>query len=157
MTQSKESAEYVRKEKSVINLCAFEENFLGLIILAKTGVIWSNQAGGTACMQPRVEGLYIPLDCNYLPEEDPLLDIVENYDQKLIDNFLATSPELSVLFESVPSSAIESLIEIPVLRVMEAWIPVRVLPEPPDQECLDNKLLKDFTGKIGILTYVNSD
>ena len=34
-----------------------------LIVPAKTGVIYSNQTGGTACLQPQQEGFVIPF-CN---------------------------------------------------------------------------------------------
>lgn len=37
----------------------------GLIIKGKTGVVWANQAGGNACLQPECEGLFVPFgnDC----------------------------------------------------------------------------------------------
>ncbi|MCA9882794.1 MAG: hypothetical protein H6670_00310 [Anaerolineaceae bacterium] len=34
---------------------------LGLIIKYPSGVLYSNQAGGYACMQPAEEGIYVPL------------------------------------------------------------------------------------------------
>lgn len=33
----------------------------GLIIKASTGIVWTNQAGGTACLQPECEGLFVPI------------------------------------------------------------------------------------------------
>lgn len=35
---------------------------LGLIISYPTGVTYSNQTGGTFCLQPELEGAFIPLD-----------------------------------------------------------------------------------------------
>jgi len=34
---------------------------LGVIVKAPTGVIYSNQAGGYACLHPEVEGFFVPL------------------------------------------------------------------------------------------------
>lgn len=36
---------------------------LGLIICCQTGVLISNQTGGTTCLQSAIEGIYVPL-CN---------------------------------------------------------------------------------------------
>jgi hypothetical protein len=35
---------------------------LGLIIEHPTGVIYSNQTGGNFCLQPELEGAFVPLD-----------------------------------------------------------------------------------------------
>lgn len=32
----------------------------GLIIKTRTGIVWTTQAGGTACLQPECEGLFVP-------------------------------------------------------------------------------------------------
>lgn len=32
----------------------------GLIIKVRTGIIWTTQAGGTSCLQPECEGLFVP-------------------------------------------------------------------------------------------------
>ena len=37
----------------------------GLIIPCPSGVMVSNQTGGTACLQPEIEGVYIPLRNDY--------------------------------------------------------------------------------------------
>ena len=42
-----------------VTLHAFPD--IGLIVKAATGVIYSNQAGGFACLQPEVEGFFVPL------------------------------------------------------------------------------------------------
>ena len=129
-----------------VSLCAHEGNFLGLIVPAHIGTYWTNQTGGTACMQPRVEGLFIPLVHAWLP--DPLQDFVRDYEQDLIDGFLAASPELGALFESDTANALSSIIweHIPQridhngqrvvlredrLQLMEAWVPVRIRSERP--------------------------
>ena len=37
----------------------------GVILTCPSGVLVSNQTGGTSCLQPEVEGVYIPLRNNY--------------------------------------------------------------------------------------------
>jgi hypothetical protein len=34
---------------------------LGLIVECPTGIIYSNQTGGTSCLHPEVEGVFVPL------------------------------------------------------------------------------------------------
>ncbi len=38
---------------------------MGLVIEWPSGVLYSNQTGGTSCLQPRIEGVFVPLrnDC----------------------------------------------------------------------------------------------
>ncbi|TCI85584.1 DUF6210 family protein [Tenacibaculum sp. M341] len=42
---------------------------IGIIIEYPTGVLISNQIGGTSCLHPKVEGIYLPL-CNDFSEEE---------------------------------------------------------------------------------------
>lgn len=37
----------------------------GIIIAFPTGIIVSNQTGGTACLHPKIEGIYLPLANDY--------------------------------------------------------------------------------------------
>ena len=39
----------------------YESNGAGLVICCNSGVLISNQTGGTACLQPEVEGVYVPI------------------------------------------------------------------------------------------------
>ena len=43
----------------------YEHVGLGLIIAYPSGVTYSNQTGGTSCLQPNIEGVFVPLrnDC----------------------------------------------------------------------------------------------
>jgi hypothetical protein len=38
----------------------YESVGTGLIIKAKTGIVWTTQAGGVSCLQPECEGLFVP-------------------------------------------------------------------------------------------------
>ncbi|KYF51055.1 hypothetical protein BE08_28365 [Sorangium cellulosum] len=37
---------------------------LGAIVSLPTGVLYSNQTGGTSCLHPELEGAYVPLDAD---------------------------------------------------------------------------------------------
>jgi len=57
---------------------------LGLLIEWPSGILYSNQTGGTACLHPEVEGLFVPLrnDCErdgdrLLSPENDLLEYFE--------------------------------------------------------------------------------
>jgi len=42
---------------------------LGVIICFNSGVLYSNQTGGAACLHPEIEGVYVPLRNDYsIPE-----------------------------------------------------------------------------------------
>ena len=38
---------------------------VGVVLLMRTGIVFVNQAGGYACMQCEMEGIYIPLDDDF--------------------------------------------------------------------------------------------
>ena len=40
----------------------------GLIIKAQTGITWTNQAGGNACLQPECEGVFVPFGNDTTPD-----------------------------------------------------------------------------------------
>lgn len=39
----------------------YDEIGTGLVILCSSGVFYSNQSGGTACLHPSIEGIYVPI------------------------------------------------------------------------------------------------
>lgn len=48
----------------------------GLIIKARTGIVWTNQAGGVSCLQPECEGLFVPFGNFGEPSlEDALMEL----------------------------------------------------------------------------------
>jgi hypothetical protein len=51
-------------EKPVIAI--YDTVGTGIIIAFPTGIMVTNQTGGTACLHPKIEGIYLPLanDCN---------------------------------------------------------------------------------------------
>ena len=47
----------------------YESVGLGLIICCDSSVIYSNQTGGSACLHPEIEGVFIPLRNDYTENE----------------------------------------------------------------------------------------
>jgi hypothetical protein len=68
--------------KPVIEL--WEGVGLGLIIEWRSGILYSNQTGGTACLHPEVEGVFVPLrnDCERDSERllSPEKDLLEYFE-----------------------------------------------------------------------------
>ncbi len=48
-------------EKHIIDACYWNDYKPYLIILSKTGIFYSDQVGGMACLHPTLEGFYYPL------------------------------------------------------------------------------------------------
>lgn len=43
---------------------------VGVVVALPTGVVYSNQTGGVACLQPELEGAFLPVNTQH-PEGDP--------------------------------------------------------------------------------------
>lgn len=122
------------------------DSFFGLIVLAPTGITWTNQTGGVSCNHPEAEGFLIPLPFAWVSCKDSL----ENewgapYDAARVGAWLLER-QLGELFEPDPEAT----------RLEEAWIPVRVLQDIPESD-FHSSLLEGVAGKRAILTYPNSD
>jgi hypothetical protein len=130
-----------------IELWGLESNFLGFLGAHTSGVTWTNQTGGTACLHPSIEGIFIPLPVFWLSDYDPTLNCASLTEQ-MVQEFLDASPELASRFEPIP--------KFPTSEASgEAWIPVRV--KALQGHDMYRELLLPFVGKTGILTYPNSD
>lgn len=136
-----------------LSLLAEDADFIGIIMPMKSGIIWTNQSGGTCCAHPELEGVYIPLGSHHYAfdestKKDPLCDYVTTYKRELVEAFLDVT-RLKRAFAPV-----DDVDALPVLfgagiRLLEAWVPVRVAC-PPDQ-------LKDWQDAWGVIVYPNSD
>ena len=99
----------------------------GLIILEKTGVYYTNQAGGVACLHPIEEGYFVPFDLGYRN----WLEL--NWDLQKLGDGIGTWIGLS----SEDADKLDSLFEVhkvplKVERALlgssyEAWVYVRIL------------------------------
>jgi len=142
----------------------YDQVGLSLIVEAPTGVVYSNQTGGTACLQPELEGALLPLgNCVELPSNkliSPEEDLCE-YFEGVHDGTGATNG-LSDADADVIDAALDKW-RIGWVRVdrsrlresHEAWVYALLSPEPEAQVPL-------FWGfdpypARGVLTWSNSD
>ena len=139
---------------------------LGLILEWPSGVIITNQTGGTSCLAPEIEGVFIPLrnDCT---EKERVLVSPENelYDYFTGHKWVGTGATNGI--DSDDADFIDSTIGktklFPTIRVNrdklseshEAWIHVTVAGDEP----CDPPLFSGFGPypRPGILTWQNSD
>lgn len=122
-------------------------HFFGMIVPQKSGVEWTNQAGGTACYHPVQEGIFVPLPAHWLTNASA--ERVEEYHSlslKDIMSFLAHSEFLSLHFV-IPTEETLRKVE----HRCEAWVPVFCDLESK------NELIRPFAGELVFLTWANSD
>lgn len=134
----------------------------GIIINYPSGIIYTNQTGGTACLQPEMEGFYVPVGndiatpslalispenelCNYFNSKysnDGAINGLDIDDANQVQNILSA-------FNL--SDAI--VIDRTKLNLShEAWVYVSVFPEK------SHGLFSNFGSKLtGVLTWCNSD
>lgn len=130
---------------------------IGLILLWPSGVFYSNQTGGYACLQPRIEGIFVPLHDELVDQEQMLYDYftgpkwrgacINGIDEETashIDHVLNLSFHTSFLRMDR-----ERLNES-----HEAWVYVDVLNVA---EHVDSRPVVGFSTRKGILTWSNSD
>ena len=128
---------------------------LGVILLYESGVYYSNQTGGYACLHPAAEGVYVPLNNAAVDQETQLFAYFtgskwagwcnEGIDQETadyIDSVLAKSPYTRML--KVNRDRLEDS--------HEAWIYVKVVRNADDAE-----IICELGARAGILTWENSD
>ena len=140
-------------EKILIELWSLS-GFTGIIVPAKTGIVYTNQCGGTMCSHPKQEGFYVPLrDCE--PWEDPLIDSWERkYRPNLVREFLSG---FNAPMEALEEHEWDSLVKSNTLGCDswgEAWIPVRIVQSTTEY---DYPELRSIYGRVVIITYQNSD
>ena len=132
------------------------EHGVGLIILRPSGVLWTNQVGGTGCEHPYVEGIYVPLGGGDSTEQC----LLGAWDAPWHNCGIGNMPQ-----QWVPRSQewLDTIFD-GVLRLEagqwkhsgEAWLYVRVAPVVNDR--LDLRPIRDaFAGATAVLTWENSD
>jgi len=139
---------------------------LGLILEWPSGIAITNQTGGTSCLAPELEGIFIPLR-NDVTEPERILISPEN---ELFDYFTGAKwrgTGATSGIDADDASFIESVIDkarlFPTIRVdlnrlkdsHEAWIYVIVSGDEP----CDPPLFTGFNPypRKGVLTWQNSD
>lgn len=115
--------------RRIIRLYDLEE--LALIIEHPTGVFYTNQAGGVACVQPEIEGVLVPIGnaCNV---EDKLEAFFANAtrlqpsDADTLDTILRVPEEPYVV---TPTFFLE-VDRSKLAESMEAWLHVTIVASP---------------------------
>lgn len=137
---------------------------LGIIIEFPTGVLISNQTGGTACLHPKIEGIYIPLANDYTEGEkqflSPEIELTEYFTGSKHNGNGATCgidlEDVKRINFIIYKHKLNKLIEIDLDRLYEsheAWIRIKINHDK------NFELLKGFNEYPlnGILTWANSD
>ena len=137
---------------------------LGIIIEFPTGVLISNQTGGTACLNPKIEGIYLPLANDYSEEnkrflspEIELTNYFEGTKHKGAGAIKGIDIEDAKKIDSImTNSRLNELIEIDLNRLTEsheAWIRIKIHNDT------NTELIQGFDNYPldGILTWGNSD
>lgn len=139
---------------------------LGLIIECPTGIIYSNQVGGTSCLHPTLEGVYVPLR-NDVDQENSTLISPENelwnyfsgppHDSTGATRGLTTA-DADIIDAVLVRWRLDTIIAVDRERLKEsceAWVCVLVLGE-------DEEMIGVFRGLgqypvPGVLTWTNTD
>ncbi|MGI8654247.1 MAG: DUF6210 family protein [Pyrinomonadaceae bacterium] len=141
--------------KPVIHLWLLDG--IGLIISHPSGVSYSNQTGGYACLHPEMEGAFIPLIDELINQQAKLLEYftgskwngacfrgIDEETAGFIDEVLGSSlytKRLKVNREKLADSH-------------EAWIHITILTDDKEDEL---KEFNGFSSDSGIVTWSNSD
>ncbi|WP_298544939.1 DUF6210 family protein [uncultured Aquimarina sp.] len=137
---------------------------LGIIIEFPTGVLITNQTGGTTCLHPEIEGVYVPLANDYkeatkefLSPEIALIDYFESAKYKGSGAIKGIDLEdVAVINEILAQFSLHKMITIDLEKLQEsheAWIYIEISQDS------DLGILKGFSEDPlkGVLTWSNSD
>lgn len=125
-----------------------------LIVQEKTGIVYTNQVGGTRCFHPEIEGYIVPVEYD-IPIDEPKNSLT----YKLCQMFPEGNPgsigeaEALKIQEHLSASPFTSDIEVDWSKLnesLESWVYVNVSGE------LAAKINRSTNNKV-ILTWPNSD
>ena len=138
-----------------IDLACVDHDYCALLFKGETEITYSNQIGGTCCSHSLVEGFFVLLNGGGPGEsDDPFYDrgpMTYRDEHKL---------DVSILIDNL---GLEDTLEAPDpcelseewwREICEAWIPVKVRE---DAKGYNAGPLENLKGRLGILTYPNSD
>jgi len=142
------------------NLKLYDAIGLGLIINYPTGIIFTNQTGGTACHQSSCEGIYLPI-CNDITIDEnkllsPSIELEKYFAKSKHLGHGATSgldmddyDRINEILNQYHLSEFISIEKDSLVKSHEAWIYVKVK---------NHNLIDNFPANLrGILTWNNSD
>uniref|UniRef100_UPI00404990EB DUF6210 family protein n=1 Tax=Flavobacterium sp. TaxID=239 RepID=UPI00404990EB len=137
----------------------------GLIINLPTGILFSNQTGGTACLQPEIEGLFIPIANDIFTESNALYSPETELTQYFLSPKYAGTgacngidcKDVAAIEAILEKYSLQDFITIDSAKLSESheswiWVKININSE-------NNLLLKNFekTDLIGVITWCNSD
>ena len=130
---------------------------VGLIILWPSNVLYTNQTGGYACLQPSVEGVFVPLHNELIDQERLLFEYFTGPKWagcccRGIDN--ETADEIDAILGLAPATQMLRVNRSQLYESYEAWIYVEIGRGVEDEVAA---VLSGFTGCAGVLTWGNSD
>lgn len=136
----------------------YESAGLGLILLWPTGVLYSNQTGGTSCLHPQAEGAYLPLANALTVQEELLLAHFTGPKwrgacDRGIDEETAAEVERILGLSHVTRELGLRVDRTRLAQSHEAWVHVEIAAQPET----DLALLGSIPASQGILTWANSD
>lgn len=147
-------------EKAEIKLYNIEH--LGLVIIMSSGVVYTNQTGGYACLQPSVEGVYVPLSADNSEILTQLMEFftgskwngacctgIDGETADFIDNLLGQSPSIRYLTEDLSFISVDRTL---LHESHEAWVFVNIF-----QPTTEATIINGFGNTKGVLTWPNSD
>jgi len=139
---------------------------LGLIVEWPSGVVFSNQTGGTSCLHPELEGVFVPLsnDCQRQGERllSPETELQDYFEGPKHRGAGATrgldQGDVDFIASVLAKWRLDSLVTVDASRLgdsHEAWVHVSVHGLDP----ADPLSLFDFAPypRKGVLTWSNSD
>lgn len=92
-----------------------------LICPANSGVTYTNQVGGHACLHPQVEGFILPFDFSSL--EDRLARVLLNRDALTVED----ADEVDAMLARFPHTSCATVDRTRLDESMEAWVYVNVV------------------------------
>lgn len=136
----------------MLRFSLYDLNGVGVVVALPTGVIYSNQTGGSACLQPELEGAFLPVNSQH-EDGDPqgleaqltgLFVSSAHFDEKLADRVDAVLRR----FDETHGISVDRM---RYGDSHEAWIFVMIQQMP-------SGTLRGVEGPLaGVLTWTNSD
>ena len=133
--------------------CLYDLEQVGVIILDDGGAVYYNQTGGTACMQPRAKGFFVPIS-NDAPLGQDELDLASRLGNATRDSVGLSKFEavkVNQLLKEVSSSDLYTVDESKLDLSNEAWVYLDISPQGEFSHFDGYSKLK------AILTWPNSD
>ncbi|MBV1774272.1 hypothetical protein KSF73_00945 [Burkholderiaceae bacterium DAT-1] len=142
-----------------MRLSLHESAGLGLIIAHPSGVIYSNQAGGTACRQPEQEGIYIPIRNDISVPDGKLLSPEHELNAYFStrDTDRLCESDITYLSTALARYRLDHCIQIDLARLndsMQAWVYVLITQAESQNHSLFN--LSSYP-QGGVLVWGNGD